>query len=473
MNSTNGFINKGLLPFGFLGYFWFDEADKYTQSVQTGSRAYGARRQHQAVETRNFVCAYMKRNDPVTRRFIQYAVMETCDIVVSVRDVKTGQFVVHPPPEEKWLIRQKAGIGRASRTAWEDVKVVDSDFYETLDVHRHWNFDFKQYYDIIIWDVEGGENFGHLYSTIAGLLFKAWRFKDGRDGYRPAEHILRSLTSEKDSYRSRDIQPHEVAKVKSVWDEMMDDGATLAVRVEGPGGKKSSQDLPESWLYSEADRLQDEILFPWDKTIRPESTETTDWLAVTEGRKEDEEYDDDEGENANSTAERILTSQRGKLHCFENHGIEWDRFINDLDTDEDMSDVEARMDEDELERGENGQLRLEHEDDDDDSLSDSSVLHEEYYKEMQEAEAAWHGTISAKELAKTHETKEDISEAFEVFMDRTRASSKWNSSLSRIIGISNFRAFDCKSLLTPFSSRRLQGGLAQSGSRAWCSGAIC
>ena len=83
-------MRQQLLHLGFIPFFMGDEADKVTQYFQTGSRGM-ARRAHQVVEMRNFLCGNIKRDDPVSRRFIQYLSMETWEIRALVRDRKTGR----------------------------------------------------------------------------------------------------------------------------------------------------------------------------------------------------------------------------------------------------------------------------------------------------------------------------------------------------------------------------------------------
>jgi hypothetical protein len=58
-----------------------------------------ARRSHEFVELRNFTCAHIKRDDPVSRRFIQYLSNETWDLRALVRDRKTGRILIQPPKE--------------------------------------------------------------------------------------------------------------------------------------------------------------------------------------------------------------------------------------------------------------------------------------------------------------------------------------------------------------------------------------
>ena len=76
------------------------------------------------------MCANIKRNDPVSRRFLQYLSMQTNNVLVLIRDAKTSKFLRKPPDEEMWLSRHKAGIGRASKNEWTVTKEVGLPFFE-------------------------------------------------------------------------------------------------------------------------------------------------------------------------------------------------------------------------------------------------------------------------------------------------------------------------------------------------------
>jgi hypothetical protein len=102
---------------------------------QTGSRGM-ARRAHFIREARNFICGHIKRNDPASRRLIQYLSMMTLELMVLVRDAKTGEILVKPPKEERWLIREKVGWGRASRNEYKDIAWVGPKFFEAMDKCR-------------------------------------------------------------------------------------------------------------------------------------------------------------------------------------------------------------------------------------------------------------------------------------------------------------------------------------------------
>jgi hypothetical protein len=120
-----------LLQLGFIPYFYGDKADKVTHHFQTGSRGM-ARRSHAVVEMRNFICGHIKRDDPTSRRFIQYLSNETCEIRALVRDRKTGRILIQPPEEELWLLREKSGWGRATRNEFSIIGEIGPEFFEQM-----------------------------------------------------------------------------------------------------------------------------------------------------------------------------------------------------------------------------------------------------------------------------------------------------------------------------------------------------
>jgi hypothetical protein len=120
-----------LLQLGFIPYFTGDKAEKVTHYFQTGSRGI-ARRSHAVVEMRNFICGHIKRDDAVSRRFIQYLSNETWEIRALVRDRKTGRILIQPPKEELWLLREKSGWGRANRNEFDIVGEIGPAFFEQM-----------------------------------------------------------------------------------------------------------------------------------------------------------------------------------------------------------------------------------------------------------------------------------------------------------------------------------------------------
>lgn len=155
---------------GFMPYQEFRGAEELTSHHQSGSRGH-TRRSHAVLEARNFVAGYVKRNDPASRRFIQYLSMQTYRVLVLVRDGKTGEVLLSPPPDEMWLVREKSGLGRAVKNQWKVLKEVGPDFFEVIEKHRRWRLGFDDYYDVIMWDLSAGESFGNVYSTATQVSF--------------------------------------------------------------------------------------------------------------------------------------------------------------------------------------------------------------------------------------------------------------------------------------------------------------
>lgn len=290
-----------LLQMGFIPYMQFEGAEEVTTSFQTGSRGH-ARRAHCIVEARNFLCANVQRNDPVTRRFLQYLIMQSSRVVVLIRDAKTSKILSSPPQEQRWLNREKAGLGRASKNEWITRAEVGKEFFEKMETIRQWRFGFNEYYDVYVWDLEAGQPWHRLYNTVWETLVKAHRFCSVQDMYSPFEPILKTLTRDHETFRTRDIKPGE--DVKSLWDEVK---GARNVMVNSRGETPEERlvpDLDASYFYGEPDVLEDEVLFPEEL-----STET--WNALYSGR-------------ANA------------LGKFVNSGPDWERFIHDLETDEEL-----------------------------------------------------------------------------------------------------------------------------------------
>ncbi len=156
-----------MLQLGFIMYFESAEPDAWdlTQRHQTG-RGGPFKRSYSVLEARNFICAHIKRDDPVSRRLIQYLHMQSHRLLMLVRDAETGRILVKPPEEERWLIREKSGLGRAAKGHWNIIKKVGPQFFEEMDAYRRWNFGFEEYYDIVLWDLPVGESFPALYNAV-------------------------------------------------------------------------------------------------------------------------------------------------------------------------------------------------------------------------------------------------------------------------------------------------------------------
>ncbi|KAL8800251.1 MAG: hypothetical protein Q9182_005307 [Xanthomendoza sp. 2 TL-2023] len=312
---------KQLLQLGLIPYMEFGGAQEMTTNFQTGSRGQ-MRRAHSITESRNFICANIKRNDPATRRFLQYLTMRATKVVMLVRDAKTSQILRSPPKTELWLHREKAGIGRASTNEWTIRAEVGEKFFEKMEKMRQWHFGFNEYYDVYMWDLEPGKPFARLYNTIYETLFKAHRFCSMQDMFNPAASILKTLTHDPDTFRTRDLKPDEESM--SIWEEVQR-GRNRMLNPEGQTVEDQiAPDLDQSFFYGEADMLEDEILFP-------------------------------EGFSTESS-NALYSGTASALEGFGNEGPNWERFIHDLETDEELeSDEDDEEDESEDEADEDNE----------------------------------------------------------------------------------------------------------------------
>ncbi|KAJ4983302.1 hypothetical protein SVAN01_11183 [Stagonosporopsis vannaccii] len=249
-----------LLQLGFIPYFHGDKAETATHYFQTGSRGM-TRRAHQHTEMRNFICGHIKRDDAVSRRFIQYLAMESWELRALVRDAKTGRIVISPPEEELWLLREKSGWGRASRNEYEVVGEVGPAFFESMDKSRKWHLGFEEFYDVYIWDSSPGRSFFVLQRKIEEVLTRAMRVRELKDMFSTAGPILRTLTKDPETERIRSIKPGE--EVESIWDGL--DKSARAVSWSPQDGFER-EGIEDSYRYTEADELEDAILFPLEDT---------------------------------------------------------------------------------------------------------------------------------------------------------------------------------------------------------------
>lgn len=249
-----------LLQLGFIPYFHGDKAEKVTNYFQTGSRG-PTRRAHQHTEMRNFVCGHIKRDDPVSRRFIQYLAMESWELRALVRDAKTGRVLISPPEDELWLLRGKSGWGRASRNEYEVVGEVGPVFFEAMDKSRKWHFGFEEFYDVYIWDSSPGRSFFILQRKIEEVLTRAMRVRELKDMFSTAGPILKTLTKDPLTERVRSIKPDE--NVESIWDSLDQNARAWSWSPQGGFEKEGFED---SYKYTEADEIEDAILFPLENT---------------------------------------------------------------------------------------------------------------------------------------------------------------------------------------------------------------
>ncbi|KAL1606580.1 hypothetical protein SLS60_003985 [Paraconiothyrium brasiliense] len=300
-------MRQQLLQLGFIPYFVSDHAEKVTHYFQTGSRGM-ARRSHQFTEMRNFICGNIKRDDAVSRRFIQYLSMETWEIRALVRDRKTGKILVRPPEEEFWLLREKAGWGRASKNEYENTIEIGPEFFETVENSRKWHFGFEEYYDVYVWDAEPGKPYFVLQRRLEELLARAIRVKDVKDMFKICAPIFESITIEKGTSRVRSIKPGE--EVQSMWDFLRANAHAFRYNPGNKDPQTMNEGIDQTFVYTEADEIEDSILFPEEGT----------------GEMKD----------------NVFRANPSLLEMFEKKPtIDLRRFARDLDSDEELSEDDS------------------------------------------------------------------------------------------------------------------------------------
>ncbi|KAL5383648.1 hypothetical protein DPSP01_005754 [Paraphaeosphaeria sporulosa] len=336
-------MRQQLLQLGFIPYFVSDHAEKVTHYFQTGSRGM-ARRSHQFTEMRNFICGNVKRDDPVSRRFIQYLSMETWEIRALVRDRKTGKILVRPPEEEFWLLREKAGWGRASKNEFENIIEIGPEFFETVENSRKWHFGFDEYYDVYIWDTAPGRPYFVLQRRVEEILSRAIRVKEVKDMFKVCAPIFETITMEKETSRVRSIKPGE--EVESMWDRIEANAHAFQYNPH----QKTPQDLKigidQTFVYTEADEIEDSILFPEEGT----------------GEMKD----------------NVFRANPSLLEMFEKKPtIDLRRFARDLDSDEELSEKDCfgESDEDLEAVDDDGDEAWETETDEEDNESEGDFTH--------------------------------------------------------------------------------------------------
>lgn len=136
-------------------------------------------------------------------------------------------------------------------------------------------------------------------------MVKAGRFQKGLDFYSAAAPILKTLTRDKSTLRCRDIQPGE--SVKSIFDHISGPGCHF-----GFGENLDEEEPPKGVWYDEADAVEDSILFP--------------------------------DEASGNAPDALVKTKPNRITQWEEKGPDMDRFVNDLDTDEEFDDEDEDYD---------------------------------------------------------------------------------------------------------------------------------
>ena len=247
------------------------------------------------------------------------------------------------------------------------------------------------------------------------MLFKAHRFRNMPDTYNVAAPILKTLTRDRDSMRLREIKADEEAE--SIYDEIHHEGTRFQLR----GEDMQLMDAPKVLFYSDADALEDRVLFP-------------------------EEYEGEENGFA-------VGAEMNKMEKLEYEAPDFNRFVNDLDTDEELSEGEERAlehtceDEDMEDADEGSEWEDENGDDEEIQFSDES--------ELDEAEREDTATVIEffiRHPAPPKNKEEDVEDQFMRFL-RRESSKGMVSGCTVLVRI----------ILIIIS---IQGSMAQSRSRA-------
>ncbi|KAK4944844.1 hypothetical protein LTR10_015763 [Elasticomyces elasticus] len=300
---SENFVQRSYIQMGFVPFNIFQDAELL--NFNRKGRTSAGRRVHASIEVRNWICAQMKRNDPVSRRFIQYASMRALEIMILVRDGKTGRIIVQPPEKELWLERRRGGYGRSNRAEWDTIKYVGPEFFEEMEKYRSFSLGFDDYYEIYIWSSSPGGQWQELHSYVLKVLHKAHRVCQPLDCWANAAPVLKTITYDGESFRVRDVREDE--STKTIWDDMTSDES--AFQFMTPDGDVS-REVPKHLLYTEADMLEDNILFPEETSVVSTSrrykgveNELTQFESgsmrkfamnffIRDGDTDDEEYDD-------------------------------------------------------------------------------------------------------------------------------------------------------------------------------------
>lgn len=160
---------KHLRRLGLVSYAASSNAASATGYTQVGGRASG--RAHKATEARNYLCANISRDEPGTWRFVNLIQTYKSRLVCYVKDCLTGQVICAPPDEEKWLIREKEGLGRMSRGKWVVRESFDRTFRAKIEGVRPWKLQFNGYLDIVVWHRHAGWQLEGLFVFLTEVCF--------------------------------------------------------------------------------------------------------------------------------------------------------------------------------------------------------------------------------------------------------------------------------------------------------------
>jgi hypothetical protein len=124
--------------------------------------------------------------------------------------------------------------------------------------------------------------------------------------FKPAEWILRTLHKDPETDRVRTIKPGD--ECQTMWDSICSGNARAWQWCPQTG--EIVEGLSETYKYTEADKLEDEILFP--------------------------------GENAKDSRDNRFRLHKSQMDMFENKpSLDIRRFAGDVDTEDDLTDEDS------------------------------------------------------------------------------------------------------------------------------------
>ncbi|KAK0637426.1 hypothetical protein B0T17DRAFT_588285 [Bombardia bombarda] len=289
---SGNYLAQELTHMGFIPFCTYMSAEKDMASSYHARVPKSTSKQF-AIEPRNYICAHMKRNDPVTRRFIQYALMRPGELLILVRDGTTGRIIVAPEKPHRWILRSQHKGYRSydkpddyvssADDGWTIEQSVDTSFFEEVERERKWRFGFTSYYEIYIWEFVPGGGKTSMYNEVIDMLMRAHRIKGNRGKFQAMKHIMETLTREKDTMRVRQIKPNE--DVQSLYDELAGPKAEFFVRTNRGKIICTSEDNPSiagSYsYYNETDAAEDAILFEEEAALGGAVPEDMPFVEIT------------------------------------------------------------------------------------------------------------------------------------------------------------------------------------------------
>ena len=219
------------------------------------------------------------------------------------------------------------------------------------------------------------------------MLVKAHRVHDVKETYRLLAPVLETLTRDAESFRVREIRANEDA-VKSIFDEINSGNTIFKLFNER---RQPLEKVPKDLFYNEADALEDKVLFA----------------------------EEDMGPGLGLLAGNDMNKKLNKL---ETEGPDMERFIYDLDTDEELPedvDFEHTCGDsgDSSENADDWEDGDDDDDDDDDDDYDSQNTDSEEQKPISEELEAFSDYFMKHSFSK-RDPNEYMEEQFDQFVRR-------------------------------------------------------